>query len=160
MALAGLHGSATQEFSPAYPDLDDMPRLLEAEYDVRAMVELDSNPEYALELIENICSASSVTVMVYSAQVYPEMLVALHAGRRAREYLTQPITASTMAEAMVRASEMRNPAVRAGQEDWAGKLLVFVGAKGGSGSDDHDRQRELCGGPGAATRAAVPCCSI
>ena len=51
-----------------------MPRLLEADYDV-VIVELDSNPEYALDLVENICSNSSLTVMVYSAQVYPEMLV-------------------------------------------------------------------------------------
>ena len=106
-----------------------MPRLLEAEYDV-VIVELDSNPEYALDLVENICGSSSVTVMVYSEQVYPEMLVrCMRAG--AREFLTQPITPSSIAEAMVRAS-VRRPAVRR-QRKMAGKLLVFAGAKGGSG---------------------------
>jgi len=128
VALASLHGSATREFS-SYPELDDVPKLLEAEYDV-IIVELDSNPEYALELIENICSGSSVTVMVYSDQVYPEMLVrCMRAG--AREFLTQPITANSIAEAMVRAS-VRKPAARPAKKT-AGKLLVFVGAKGGSG---------------------------
>ena len=52
-ALATLHGSVTREFA-FYPEMDDVPRLLEAEYDV-VIVELDSNPEYALELVENIC---------------------------------------------------------------------------------------------------------
>ena len=127
-ALATLHGSATREFS-IYPEMDDVSRLLEAEYDV-IIVELDSNPEYALELVENICGNSSVTVMVYSEQMFPEMLVrCMRAG--AREFLTQPITATTIAEAMVRAS-VRRPAARSIKRP-TGKLMVFVGAKGGSG---------------------------
>jgi pilus assembly protein CpaE len=127
-ALATLHGSAIREFA-FYPEMDDVPRLLEAEYDV-IIVELDSNPEYALELVENICGNSSVTVMVYSEQVFPEMLVrCMRAG--AREFLTQPITSTTIAEAMVRAS-VRRPASRSVKRP-TGKLLVFVGAKGGSG---------------------------
>jgi pilus assembly protein CpaE len=127
-ALATLHGSTTREF-PVYPEMDDVPRLLEAEYDV-IIVELDSNPEYALELVENICGNSSVTVMVYSEQVFPEMLVrCMRAG--AREFLTHPVTSTTIAEAMVRAS-VRRPAARSVRRP-AGKLLVFVGAKGGSG---------------------------
>ena len=127
-ALSSLQGSVTREFA-SYPELDDVPRLLESDYDV-IIIELDSNPEYALELIENLCSGSSVTVMVYSDQVYPDMLVrCMRAG--AREFLSQPITATSIAEAMVRAS-VRRPAVRAAKKT-AGKLLVFVGAKGGSG---------------------------
>jgi pilus assembly protein CpaE len=49
----------------------------------------------------------------------------------AREFLTQPIPPSTIAEALVRASVRRpatNPVKKVG-----GKLLVFLGAKGGSG---------------------------
>jgi hypothetical protein len=41
-AVAGAQASVTGEFS-AYPELDDVPRLLEANYDV-VIVELDSNP--------------------------------------------------------------------------------------------------------------------
>lgn len=127
-ALANVHGSTTREF-PDYPEMDDVSRLLESDYDV-IIVELDSNPEYALELVENICGNSSVTVMVYSEQVFPEMLVrCMRAG--AREFLTQPITASTIAEAMVRAS-VRRPASRPAKKS-TGKMLIFVGAKGGSG---------------------------
>jgi pilus assembly protein CpaE len=127
-ALASLHGAATREF-PAYPDLDDVPRLLEADFDVIIM-ELDSNPELALDLVESICSNSGVTVMVYSEQVFPEMLVrCMRAG--AREFLTYPVTTSSIAEAMVRAS-VRRPAAQL-QRKALGKLLVFAGAKGGSG---------------------------
>ncbi|MDR3736118.1 MAG: AAA family ATPase [Acidobacteriaceae bacterium] len=127
-ALASLHGSMTREF-PSYPEMDDVSRLLEAEYDV-IIVELDSNPEYSLKLVENICSSSSVTVMVYSEQMFPEILVrCMRAG--AREFLTQPITATTIAEAMARAS-VRRSAGRPIKRP-TGKLLVFVGAKGGSG---------------------------
>jgi pilus assembly protein CpaE len=127
-ALATLQGTATREFV-AYPDLDDVPRLLDAEYDV-IIVELDSNPEHALDLVENICGNSAVTVMVYSDQVNPEMLVrCMRAG--AREFLTHPVTSSSIAEAMVRAS-VRRPTTHAVKKP-AGKLLVFAGAKGGSG---------------------------
>ncbi len=127
-ALASLQGSVTREYSN-YPDLGDVPRLIESDYDV-VIVELDSNPEYALELIENICSKGNVTVMVYSDNVYPDMLMrCMRAG--AREFLSQPITSASIAEAMVRAS-VRRPATRAAKKA-LGKLLVFVGAKGGSG---------------------------
>ena len=49
----------------------------------------------------------------------------------AREFLTQPISPSTIAEALVRAS-VRRPAARPPKKA-AGKLMVFTGAKGGSG---------------------------
>ena len=82
-------------------------------YDV-IIVDLDSDPEHALDLVENICGNSSVTVMVYSASTDSELLVrCMRAG--AREFLTQPIAPSTIAEALVRAS-VRRPAVRAGEE--------------------------------------------
>jgi pilus assembly protein CpaE len=129
-ALASLQGGVTREFS-FYPELDDVPRLLESNYDV-IIVELDSNPEYALELVENICGNSTLTVMVYSAQVYPDMLVrCMRAG--AREFLTHPVTPATIAEAMVRASVRRPAVTQVQKKKVGGKVLIFVGAKGGSG---------------------------
>ena len=126
--LASLQVGVTREYS-FYPELDDVQRLLEDNYDV-IIIELDSNPEYALELVENICGSSTLTVMVYSTQVNPDMLVrCMRAG--AREFLTSPITPATIAEAMVRAS-VRRPAARV-EKKVGGKLLIFVGAKGGSG---------------------------
>jgi pilus assembly protein CpaE len=127
-ALAVAQANVTREFS-SYPELDDVPQLLEAGYDV-IIVELDSNPEHALDLVENICGNSSITVMVYSAKVDSEMLVrCMRAG--AREFLIEPITLSTIAEAMVRAS-VRRPTTRPARKI-EGKLLVFIGAKGGTG---------------------------
>jgi pilus assembly protein CpaE len=127
-ALAGSQANVTQEF-PSYPGLDDVPKLLEAGYDV-IIVDLDSNPEHALDLVESICGNSSATVMIYSARADSEMLVrCMRAG--AREFLTQPIHPSTLAEAMVRAS-VRRPSARPAKKT-GGKLLVFAGAKGGSG---------------------------
>jgi pilus assembly protein CpaE len=130
MALAGLAAGATREI-PMYPELDDVPKLLEDNYDV-VIVDLDSNPEYALDLVESICANSSSTVMVYSARSDSELLVrCMRAG--AREFLTQPFSSGTIAEALVRAS-VRRPAPRVAPVKKAlGRLMVFLGAKGGSG---------------------------
>jgi pilus assembly protein CpaE len=127
-ALAGLQGSVTREFS-AYPEIDDLPRLMRDQYDV-IIVDLDGNPEHALDLVENICGNSAATVMVYSSEVSPEMLVrCMRAG--AREFLSQPFTPTSMAEALIRASDRRP--VSSVPKRALGKVLVFVGAKGGSG---------------------------
>jgi pilus assembly protein CpaE len=127
-ALTGLQAGVTREF-PTYPELDEIPRMLEDNYDVM-IVDLDSNPEYALDLVETICSTGSATVMVYSAKSDSELLVrCMRAG--AREFLTQPFAPGTIAEALVRAS-VRRPSTRPAKKT-AGKLFVFLGAKGGSG---------------------------
>lgn len=128
-ALAGSQANVAREFA-SYPELDDVPQLLESEFDI-IIVELDTDPEYALELIENICGNSSVTMMVYSTQTDPELLVrCMRAG--AREFLNQPISSGSIAEALVRASVRRPATVRAPKKA-LGKLFVFAGAKGGSG---------------------------
>lgn len=127
-ALAGSQTNVAQELA-SYPDLDDVPQLLEADYDV-IIIDLDSDPEYALDLVEHICGNGSATVMVYSARNDSALLVrCMRAG--AREFLNQPIATSTIAEALVRAS-VRRPTVRVPKKT-LGKLLVFAGAKGGSG---------------------------
>ncbi len=126
--ISGSQARVTREFS-SYPDLDDVPRLLEEDYDV-VIIDLDSNPEHALDLVETISSSGPSTVMVCSARADSEMLVrCMRAG--AREYLAQPFAPSTIAEAVVRAA-VRRPADRPAKKV-AGKLLLFVGAKGGSG---------------------------
>ena len=127
-ALAELRGSVNREFF-SYPDLDDLPRFLEADYDV-VIIELDSNPEYAIDLVESISANSAATVMVYSSLAHPEMIVrCMRAG--AREFLSSPVTSNAIAEALVRAA-VRRPAPRPAKRS-SGKLMVFIGAKGGSG---------------------------
>jgi Flp pilus assembly CpaE family ATPase len=128
-ALAGCQGGEIREFSSYPPSLDDVPRLLEQHYDV-IIIDLDSHPEYALELVESICANGTATVMVYSVKADPELLVrCMRAG--AREFLTLPFAQSTMAEALVRATA-RRPATRLPKKT-GGRLLVFLGAKGGDG---------------------------
>jgi len=109
-ALAGSQANVTREFA-SYPELDDVPQLLETGFDV-IIVDLDLRPGTRSPIcVEHICGNSSVTVMVYSKQADPELLVrCMRAG--AREFLNQPIAPSTIAEALVRAS-VRRPTVRA-----------------------------------------------
>jgi pilus assembly protein CpaE len=128
-SLSECNAGQVREFSSYPSGLDDVPKLLEQHYDV-VIMDLDSNPEFALELVESICANSQATVMVYSSKPDSEMLVrCMRAG--AREFLTLPFAQSTMAEALVRAAA-RRPAARAPKKA-VGKLLVFLGAKGGAG---------------------------
>jgi Flp pilus assembly CpaE family ATPase len=129
-ALSECGGADVREFSSYPPALDDVPRLLEQYYDV-IIIDLDSNPEYALELVENICAKDSATVMVYSTQADRDLVVrCMRAG--AREYLTLPFEQSIIAEALVRAAATIHPENRPTKRT-RGRMLVFLGAKGGSG---------------------------
>ncbi|MGP8176094.1 MAG: hypothetical protein ACLP7O_16325 [Terracidiphilus sp.] len=128
-ALAACQAGNVREFSSYPASLDDVPRLLEQHYEV-IVIDLDSNPEYALKLVESICAKSSATVMVYSAKADLDLPVrCMRAG--AREFLVLPFDQSTIAEAMVRVSARRR-ATRLPKKA-NGRLLVFLGAKPGEG---------------------------
>jgi pilus assembly protein CpaE len=118
-----------REFS-SYPyNLSDVPTISERGYDV-AIIDLDSDPERALDLVEHIHATGAAIAMVYSEHADPELLVrCMRAG--AREFLTSPCDPSAMVEALARAS-VRNPGTRPAPKA-CGKSLVFLGAKGGSG---------------------------
>ncbi len=62
--LAMCKGGTIREFASYPPSLHDVPKLLEQQYDV-IIIDLDSRPEYALQLVENICASGAATVMVY-----------------------------------------------------------------------------------------------
>lgn len=129
-AVSGQQSSVARELSE-YPEVDDLPGMLEADHDA-IIIDLDPDPERALDVVENICQANSgVTVMVYSARSDHDLLLrCMRAG--AREFLTEPLATSTVAEAMVRAAARRDE-VRRPKKKATGKLLVFAGAKGGAG---------------------------
>jgi pilus assembly protein CpaE len=130
-ALARCQSGETREFFSYPASLDDVPRMLEQHYDI-VIIDLDSLPEYALELVESICANSPATVMVFSEKTDAELLVrCMRAG--AREFLTLPLAQSTMAEALVRASARRSAVRPAAPKKALGRLLVFLGAKGGDG---------------------------
>src|ERR1700677_4095598 len=120
-ALLLCNGVEVREYS-AYPaSLDEVPRLLEMRNDV-IIIDLDGNPEFALELVESICANGSATVMVFSSKADPDLLVrSMRAG--AREFLTPPFERSNMAEALVRATSRRS--VTRLPKKTGGRLLVF-----------------------------------
>ena len=128
-ALGGPQANVTREFVD-YPDIDDLLPAVD-ECDV-VVLELDTDAERALDLTESICSRnSSATVMVYSSRNEADLLVrCMRVG--AREFLVEPVAPATMAEALVRAFSRRQEFHRLKKP--TGKLLVFCGVKGGSGT--------------------------
>ena len=95
-----------------------------------ALLDLDSDPDLCLAVAQNISGKDpGATVMVYSSSDDSGLLMrCMWAG--AREFLKMPLPSRAIAEALLRAATRR--AESTGLKT-AGKLLVFVGAKGGAG---------------------------
>ncbi|HEV2214473.1 MAG TPA: AAA family ATPase [Terracidiphilus sp.] len=128
-ALAGANVTQVREFTSYPSKLSDVPRLLEQGYDV-IIIDLDSDQPYALELVAAVAADNAVTVMVYSMQNDPNALMScMRAG--AREFLSQPLTMNALNEALNRAAA-RRPATKSSKAQ-GGKVLVFMGGKGGTG---------------------------
>ena len=128
-ALAVFPGAAVREHASFPADLDDLPRMLEQHYDV-ILIGLDSDPEYAFELVESLCACNIATVMVYSAQNCLELAIRfMRAG--AREFLTLPLLHAEMADALERVSSCRSAKLQGRKTPK--KLFVFLGSKGGCG---------------------------
>jgi pilus assembly protein CpaE len=128
-ALAGCDVTAIQEYVTYPGSPAEVARIHEAHPDV-IIIELDSDRETALSLVEQLAANSETTVMVCSSQSDPGVLMhCMRAG--AREFLPQPIAIGTLAEALGRAAA-RKPSPRSGSDN-AGRVLVFLGGKGGSG---------------------------
>ncbi len=91
---------------------------------------VDSNARDALRTVESLCALSPASVVVYSQRSDQELL--LHAMRSgAREFLTYPFSPGAIHEAIarvaVRMQTTPNP------KKATGKILVFMGSKGGAG---------------------------
>jgi pilus assembly protein CpaE len=129
-ALGECMSGPIREFISYPPSLSDVSRMLGSNFDV-VIIDLDSDPEYALDLVEAICVQGLATPIVYSGQTDPNLLLrCMRAG--AREFLTLPFDTYAMAEALVRAASLRSTIRPAKKTN--GKLLVFLSAKGGSGA--------------------------
>jgi pilus assembly protein CpaE len=128
-ALSGFPGVLVQELS-AYPsDLDDLSQTIQQQHNI-VIVDLDSDPEYALEVVQSLCSDTSANVMVYSATADRTLVVrAMRAG--AREFFALPLAATEVADALARFS-VHMPGERPVKKR-AGRLAVFLGTKGGCG---------------------------
>lgn len=124
------HGATLAGEMASYPSVHQLDKLAAIDSDV-VVVDLDGDPDVALDLVENICGRfPSVTVMAYSRRRDADLLVrCMRAG--AREFLAEPIGPEALAEALIRAGARRQDAGR--QKQLSGRILAFWGAKGGSG---------------------------
>jgi pilus assembly protein CpaE len=112
-----------------YPENGRLAELSSANHDV-VIVDLDSDPQYALAVVEQVSALSSSTVMVYSVSADSDQMIrAMRSG--AREFLSLPVSQAAMGEALARASARRSSVRSAAKSD--GRLCMFWGAKGGSG---------------------------
>jgi len=128
-ALAESHRARVVEFQSYPADLDDLERLLEQNFDI-IFLDIDSEPEFALQLVEVISTTRAAKVMVYSRMTDQiQVLRCVHAG--AREYLSLPLKQGAVDEALDRAMARLHPGT--GPTMKSGRLLVFLGAKGGIG---------------------------
>ncbi len=112
-----------------YPEARYLEELMALDSDL-FIVDLDANVDQALGLIENICSRDAgATVMATSRSNDGGLLIrSMRAG--AREFLPDPLLATTITEAVSRALARRE---KSQQQATTGKVLIFTGAKGGSG---------------------------
>lgn len=94
------------------------------------VMDVDSDPELALRLVEGLNNHSELYVMAYSARA--DMKLAIRFMRAGvREFFTFPLDAAEVGAALGRAAHRHAAAAAAARP--AGKLLVFLGTKGGCG---------------------------
>ena len=130
-ALNSSHAAIVREYSSYPPTLKEMPRMLGEKAFDAVIIDLESDVEYALELVEFVASTTSTTVMVYTSRLDPNVMVrSMRAG--AREFLSDPIDPNALSDALMRAGVRRGGGKSAAKKA-GGKLLVFLGGKGGSG---------------------------
>ena len=115
---------------PGYlPSLQDVTWLTDQGFEM-VLVGLDGNTHEALQTVQSLCALSQATVVVYSHRAEHELLVqAMRSG--AREFLTFPFAPDAIEEAMTRIA-VRVQASPTPKKT-TGKILAFVGAKGGAG---------------------------
>lgn len=128
-ALAKRPGIAVTEFSSFPPNLESVPQMLAQTYGV-VIVDVDSEPDYAHALVENLCASGRTYVMAYTAKA--DMKQAVHFMRAGvREFFTLPIDPAEVSAALMRAVNRREAPPQG--EKKAGKQFVFLGTKGGCG---------------------------
>jgi pilus assembly protein CpaE len=127
-ALSACAVSSIREVRYYPSDLEGLPRTLD-DCDV-VIIDLDANPEYALEIVECIQAGGLATPMVCSAHANLDLAVrCMRAG--AREFITLPINTAVLADALARIATRGSTPTPTRRS--ARKLFAFLGAKGGCG---------------------------
>lgn len=134
-ALAASGIKKVHAFASYPPSLDEAPALLMESHNV-VIIEIDSNPKFALDLVEQAVAVGPLasTVMVYSAKSDPELMVrCMRAG--VREFLVPPFESLLPIGALTRAAARLSLEETGNVEGnvSSGRLLTFMGAKGGTG---------------------------
>jgi len=128
-ALAETRRARVREFTSYPPGHDHLQKLVSS-FEV-IVIDLDSDPAAAQQFVEKASAVHPATIMVYYEKADPKLAFRMmRAG--ASEFLTLPLEKGAVAEALSRAAaSLREKVLPA--SDGPGKLLVFVGSKGGSG---------------------------
>ncbi len=122
--------TGTVRVVPGYlPTVQDAPWLTEQGFDM-ILVGLDGPTRDALRTVESLCTLSQAPVVVYSQRSSQDLLLeAMRSG--AREFLTFPFAPGAAEDAVARVAARIQAAPSL--QKTAGKILAFVGAKGGAG---------------------------
>ncbi len=128
-ALAETRRAKVREFASYPPGHEHLQKLLSS-FEV-IIIDLDSDPAVAHQLVEKASAVHEGTIMVYYEKADPKVAFRMmRAG--ASEFLTLPLEKGAVAEALARAAAaIREKSMPV--EEGPGKLLVFTGSKGGSG---------------------------
>lgn len=116
------------------PRVQDVNNFIELRNDI-VMIELDSDHDYAVEIIRAVCAGGNSTVMVYSRMPGSEvphsdlLMRCIRLG--AREFLNPPFAGKELQEALERATLRQQGPVEPKKAQ--GRLMVFCAAKGGAG---------------------------
>ena len=129
-ALAEDRWANVSEFLEYPTAPDDLQSLIDESFNVIAL-DLDSDPDIALDVVERLSAIDAAPIMVFSQKNDPKLAVRfMRAG--ARDFLLLPLDQGTVAEALIRIANTVRPKAQVAAEHM-GRLHVFVGAKGGSG---------------------------
>ncbi len=133
-ALADTRRAVIREFNSYPPEPEHLRRLLMS-FDV-VVLDLDSDPDLVLELVEETGASDTAAIMVFSERNDPKLAIRLmRAGTR--EYLLLPFERGVVAQALARITAGLDERAGETQEPQGkkahGGLHVFLGSKGGSG---------------------------
>ena len=129
-ALAETRRASVREFDSYPPEQEHLQTLLNS-FDV-ILLDVDSNPDTALGLVERARAGDAAKIMVYSENADPKLAVrVMRAG--AREYFLLPFEQGAVTEALMRIATTTTRENDFSADKTLGKLLVFTGSKGGSG---------------------------
>lgn len=128
--LAARPDVRLREYASFAGKAGDIAVNLAQNFDV-AVIDVDSDPKFVLELVEKLIAFGRPYVMTYSAKA--DMKLAIRFMRAGvREFFTLPLDAAEVSTALTRATQ-RKSAAPVPPPKPVGKLFVFLGTKGGCG---------------------------